>query len=72
MTLGAKWVASATDIDAVEIEYTDRAKDVDAFYIQCLLRLPEMRLKHPHSPPIGFYIIADNGDVLRKFMSHAY
>ena len=44
-------------------------KDVDAFYVACLSKLPEMRAMHPDTPPVGFHIIADNGDVLRKYVA---
>ena len=65
-----RWVVHRHETQSVEVE-NSALQDLDELVEFCQARFPEMRRKHPNTPPDGFLVFDKAGDEVRRWFDSA-
>ena len=65
-----KWVVHRHEIQPVEVEIS-AVQDLDKVVESCQARFPEMRRRHPNTPPDGFLVFDSAGNEVRRWFEAA-
>lgn len=65
-----KWVAHRHETQSVEVE-NSALQDLDKVVESSQARFPEMRRKHPSTPPDGFLVFDSDGNEVRRWFESA-
>jgi hypothetical protein len=66
MTYYIRWIAYKHVVDTIETEIIDAS--LDDVVKTCEQRLDEVRLRHADRPPNGWWVISEDGDIVRRFV----